>query len=569
MKDAYFRELDRLLDISAERNIKSADYEAIASLLKVSSISYDMYLGEHDRYRNPYTKKLVMADREEDGEIILFDSGKKTGQRKTFTYYYEGIEYVHAHLDFEEGADLSGIDDELLKMMANFIYIIVSRQNMRQMLDFAEITDPQTGIPNQAFLRHKYERVTQTIPPEDILVLYVNLQNFKFINECAGSRSGDAAIKQYSHSIMEIISENEGLCRLGGENFLVFILKENFEKAVKILNSVTISDLKGSPNQVFDISAWIGVSELKPGEKKSFGMRLNDASVSCSLGKTRFKQDITYYTDELKQMISRGHEILSIFPSALENHELVPFFQAKVNMQEGSLIGFEALCRWIHDGKFIFPDQFIPVLDREGLIHNLDMEIFRRTCECIKKWKSMGLNPPRVSSNFSRKNLFVPHIEEKIVSVIRQTGLDFGDIEIEITETVRESEYLRLIEFVRILKSYGIHISVDDFGTGYSSLSLIHNIDADVIKIDKCFVDEVLTNEKSSILIESTLGIAQRLHMSVIAEGVETEEQGAKLLSLGCVNAQGYFYSKPVDFENATELIRENHFVIVQNPSVS
>lgn len=172
----------------------------------------------------------------------------------------------------------------------------------------------------------------------------------------------------------------------------------------------------------------------------------------------------------------------------------------------------------------------------------------------------MGLNPPRISTNFSRKNLYVADVEEKICRVIRDCGIRTEDVEIEITESVSEDEQGRLIGFIRRLKSMGLHIAVDDFGTGYSSMALIHNIDADVLKIDKSFVDEVSEKPKSRVLIESIISLAKRLNMSVIAEGIETAEQGQELLRLGCPYAQGYYYSKPVDFDAATELIRVPSF---------
>ena len=196
------------------------------------------------------------------------------------------------------------------------------------------------------------------------------------------------------------------------------------------------------------------------------------------------------------------------------------------------------------------------------------MAIFNETCIAIKKWKDMGLTPPRISSNFSRKNLHVPDIEDKIYSVIKDNGIDTGDVEIEITESVREADYDRLIEYVKKLKSYGIHISIDDFGTGYSSLSLIHNIDADVVKIDKSFVDDVTEEGKARVLIESIISIAERLKMSVIAEGVETAEQGEALLGFGCSFAQGYYYSKPVDFETATGIISNPGFLPIKAGSL-
>ena len=155
----------------------------------------------------------------------------------------------------------------------------------------------------------------------------------------------------------------------------------------------------------------------------------------------------------------------------------------------------------------------------------------------------------------SKKDLFVPKIESKILKVIEENGLSTDDVEIEITESTKDVEYERLITFVKTLKENGLFISIDDFGTGYSSLSLLHNIDVDVIKIDKSFTDMITADDKTAILVESIITIAQRLKMEIIAEGVETKEQGKKLVELGCNLAQGYYYSKPVDYQSATEII--------------
>ena len=229
-------------------------------------------------------------------------------------------------------------------------------------------------------------------------------------------------------------------------------------------------------------------------------------------------------------------------------------------MLTGELVGLEALCRWKHDGSYIYPDRFIPVLDRQGLIHDLDMTILDETCAAIRRWLDMGLTPPRVSFNISRKNLFVPDIEHKILDIIQKHGISTDALEIEITETAKEDEIDRLKGFLTILKQNGLQIAIDDFGTGYSSLSLIHSISADVIKIDKSFVSALRLDNKSGILVETIIQIAERLEMDVIAEGVETADEGRALINMGCCNAQGYYYSRPVDFDSVTGIIRKNHF---------
>ena len=376
------------------------------------------------------------------------------------------------------------------------------------------------------------------------------------MNETAGAKCGDETIVKYSRMILDIADDNECICRMGGDNFAMFILKEHLSDVIKKLESVSVSRLDTAPGRSFDISAWIGISDTTDNSNKPFNIYLDEAATACNIGKTRLKRNVVFYSEELKLMMNQGREILAIFRPAIKNREFHPFFQAKVDMRNGKLVGFEALCRWLHDGRFIYPNQFIPILDKEGLIHELDMAIFREVCASIKKWKDMGLTPPRISSNFSRKNLFVPNIENKILEVIQENEIDVSDIEIEITESVKEAETDRLIDFVKNLKGFGLHISIDDFGTGYSSLMLIHNIDADVVKIDKSFVDNIPGDRKSEVLIESIISIAKNLDMSLIAEGVETAEQGQELLKLGCPNAQGYYYSKPVDFDAATEIIR-------------
>ena len=543
--------LVKLMHTASERAVENGDLREICELLDISGLYYDMDLGEDAlHYRSVEGRKSVFGDADKGDKIILFDSGEKPGLTLTFPYFYGEREYVHAYAQFREGIRREDVSEELFRYLADIVYLIVSRQNMRLMLDFAEMTDAQTGIPNIVFTRRRFAESTRRFPDVNYVVIYVNLQNF----------NGDEVIVQYARILLNTTTEDECVCRMGGDNFVAFVRAEKLPEMLGRLKSVSIGHLKTAPNRSFEVSSWIGISEGMPHDPRPLGARLEEASIACNIGKTQLKSSVVKYSDELKAMMNRGREIIAMFRPAVANHEFHPFFQAKVNMATGELVGFEALCRWIHEGRFIYPDQFIPVLDKEGLIHDLDMTIFRETCAAIRRWKDMGLDPPRISSNFSRKNLFIPDIEKKIYDTISEFGIDVSDVEIEITESVKETETDRLIDFVKRLKEYGLFISIDDFGTGYSSLMLIHNIDADVVKIDKSFVDEIPGDHKSEVLIESIINIAHNLDMELIAEGVETEEQGRALLRLGCHIAQGYYYSKPVDYDAATKLIRESPF---------
>ena len=552
--------LKKTLSAVTYRPVTDEEFAELCEKRHIAKLYYDLDLGEDTPYRNKRMQEVVAPGSRPGKTVIIYDSGRSTGYTFSRTYVQRGSEYCHTYIAFNEGIEEKDVDTDLCGLMIDMLYICGSRINMRKVIEYAETTDPQSGIPNVIYAVRKYAAVTQTIPGEKYIVMYINLRNFKYLNEAASSQCGDEAIVKYSHILTGFVGDDECVCRMGGDNFVMFIRAEHFEETVSKLRSITVSGLENAPGRSFELSPWIGVSPAVPGDRRPLNPRLGEAAMACNLGKTRLKQDIVFFSEELKMMMNRGREIMSMFLPAIKNHEFRPFFQPKVDMRTGKLIGFEALCRWIHDGKFIYPDQFIPVLDKEGLIHDLDITIFRETCAAIKHWKDMGLNPPRVSSNFSRKNLFVQNIEDEICGIIAEYGISAEDVEIEITESVQESETERLIAFVRKLKERGLHIAIDDFGTGYSSLMLIHNIDADVIKIDKSFVDEITGVRKSVVLIESIIGIARNLGMATIAEGVEIAEQGRALMRLGCDNAQGYYFSKPVDLDAATDIIGRGGF---------
>ena len=414
-------------------------------------------------------------------------------------------------------------------------------------------------MPNISFFRRFYHDITKTVPAANYAVIFANLRNYKYINQTAGVRTGDELMVKFAHTVMDYAKADECVCRMGGDNYVMLIKKENLQDVIQRLDTIKIGGLASAPGKEFTLSPWLGIAPIED-DGITINVRVEQASVACSLGKHQLKRSVVYYDNDLAAMMKRAREITAMFRPAVASHEFTPFFQPKVNMLTGELVGLEALCRWKHDGSYIYPDRFIPVLDRQGLIHDLDMTILDETCAAIRRWLDMGLTPPRVSFNISRKNLFVPDIEHKILDIIQKHGISTDALEIEITETAKEDEIDRLKGFLAILKQNGLQIAIDDFGTGYSSLSLIHSISADVIKIDKSFVSALRLDNKSGILVETIIQIAERLEMDVIAEGVETADEGRALINMGCCNAQGYYYSRPVDFDSVTGIIRKNHF---------
>lgn len=550
--------LKKLSNKATSAFLKSEDYAELCQSVNVCKMYYDIDLG-YERYIDPRTRKLVIADNFVDNKIILYDEGKKTDLTLKYTYFYDTVEYVHAYIEFPEGITKDELKLDIYDFLADQIFLLVSRQNCRIMLDYAENYDIQTSVPNVGYLYKFYAQQMTKAAPDKYCVIFSNLRNFKYINETGGTRTGDEVLIKFAHALVSYVDDDECVCRMGGDNFVMLIKQKNLDKLIEKLECWEITGINSAPDKTFDITAWMGITRLTT-DDVPIRVRIEQSSIACSFGKHQLKKRVVFYDEQLAGMLRHSREITALFHPAVAKHEFTPFFQPKVNMLTGELIGMEALCRWKHDGKYIFPDQFIPILDQQGLTHELDMAILNETCRAIKKWLDMGLNPPRVSFNISRKNLFIPHIEEIILDIIKSNNVSTDRLEIEITETAKEDEIDRLISFLATLKKNGLQIAIDDFGTGYSSLSLIHNINADIIKIDKSFISALDSNSKSSVLVKTIIQIADRLDMDVIAEGVETADEGKALIDMGCINAQGYYYSKPVDFDSITEIIKNNGF---------
>ena len=275
---------------------------------------------------------------------------------------------------------------------------------------------------------------------------------------------------------------------------------------------------------------------------------------------------VVYYSDELNARLVWAKNVIASFNRAATQHEFVPYYQPKVDMPTGKIVGLEALVRWNHDGQIIYPDRFINILENNSLITELDLQMLQSVCADLHLWLQAGLTPPPVSINISRKDLYVPDIEKKIINIIQKAGIEPSQIEIEITEISTESDVQRIISFFNEIRFFGIRVSLDDFGTGYSSLSLINSVPADIIKIDRSFIGCCIDSARSLTLVSAIIDLAVRLDTRIIAEGVETEEQARLLMKIGCTDAQGYFYDKPLDFATITQRISAGYYPQVLLP---
>jgi len=250
-------------------------------------------------------------------------------------------------------------------------------------------------------------------------------------------------------------------------------------------------------------------------------------------------------------------QLLRDVRDGMEKREFYAYYQPKVDIRTNALIGAEALVRWIRDGKMVMPGAFIPALEETGMICELDLYIFERVCADIRRWQDEGLTVSTISSNFSMRHLGNPDFTDTLITIANRYGVDYGHLEIELTETMNAEEERLLLETVRRLRGLGFRTALDDFGSGYSSLSLVKEIPVDVIKLDKSLLsaqhDFTTLRNNDKALMMHMVGLTKDMQMMSLAEGVETAEQKDFLKSIGCNYVQGFLFDRPL----APEVFRE------------
>lgn len=263
--------------------------------------------------------------------------------------------------------------------------------------------------------------------------------------------------------------------------------------------------------------------------------------------RSRIYNNIVFYNDELQSSHQRARQIESIFKESLDHEEFVVYYQPKIQLNNYTIAGAEAVCRWRHDGELVMPEEFKPVLERSNDICILDFYVLERVCKDIRKWLDQGLNVVRVTVNFSRRHLGDDKLLDKILEIIDGNDVPHQYIEIELTETTTDVGFHDLQEIVNGLRGKGIYTSVDDFGVGYSSLNLIRQIPWDTVKIDKSFLPDVSdTTSKQYLMFSHLMSMLREMGLRCIVEGIETIEQVKMLKDNMCYLAQGSFFDEPL-----------------------
>ncbi|WP_371374016.1 EAL domain-containing protein [Sporomusa aerivorans] len=416
-----------------------------------------------------------------------------------------------------------------------------------QILEMA-YQDTLTGLPNRRFFVERLNKLFAESTPPSIAILFIDLDRFKFINDTLGHNVGDQILSAVAERMKVNLTNIDTLARLGGDEFILLYRDFTCQQQVSALAEQIVAVFDhpfASENKTFHITCSIGIS-LYPRDGTDLAAMLRAADTAMYAAKRRSTNSYQFYTDAMRQQMLLRMELETILHQALENQWFQVYYQPRVNIRSGQIVGMEALLRLPYNGAFISPTEFIPIAEETGLILPIGKWVLQTACKQNKQWQLKGLRPLRVSVNLSPNQFSQKNLLRQIEEILMETGLAPEWLELEITESAFMNKGAATLNVFASLRQMGVHISIDDFGTGYSSLGYLKRFEIDCLKIDKTFVDEIGRNRKDSNLADAIIRMGKSLNMTIVAEGVATQAQLTFLQESNCDQVQGYIFSPPV-----------------------
>ena len=432
------------------------------------------------------------------------------------------------------------------KLICDDLFIIMGRSRLMSAVHYTSQTDTMTGVPNLSRLIQHSIGLKAAQKLQNFSGLFINLKNYKYVNQSKSSAIGDKGIITFANTIMAMCHNDEMVARLGGDNFFILVRKENRELFIHRLSPIRIEiQMPQMPAIPLTIHCRIGVYDAQATD--SINEILHCSSIAMNESRQHPGNDIVYFEKHMLENISHEKEISAMFNEALKRKEFIVYYQPKVSIDEKKLCGCEALVRWNRNGQIIAPGEFLPILEKEASVCQLDFYVFRRVCEDIRSWLNMGFEPVRVSSNFSRLHLGNPHLAQDILSIMQEFNIDSKYIEIELTEASDFEDKVAMQRFVNDLRFNEISVSIDDFGTGYSTFNALKDLNVNVIKLDKSLLDHIGDDKHhDEVVVKNMVNMINELHLEVVAEGVENTKQLDFLHDAKCSTVQGFIYDKPL-----------------------
>ena len=411
--------------------------------------------------------------------------------------------------------------------------------------------DTLTQLPNRSFFYNSINQSISKVLRENtkFALLFIDLDNFKNINDSYGHNEGDKLLHIVGMKIDKVLREEDILARIGGDEFVVIVEEINKIQDISVISSHIIETLK-KPIKIGKNTHYIGASigiSIFPEDSDDATDLLKHADVAMYKAKESGRSNAQFYSSEMTKEVVEKVKLEHELRLAIEKDEFVIYYQPQVDGSTDELIGMEALVRWEHPDKgLVSPINFIPIAEDTGLIIHLDKLVMKHSMNQIALWYQKGLNPGVLSINLSVQQLQKKDFITSLKAIMQDSGCKPEWIELEVTEGQIMKNPEEAIEILKDISNLGVELAVDDFGTGYSSLSYLKRLPIDKLKIDRSFVKGLPDDEEDAGIARAVVALSKSLNISVIAEGVETKEQKEFVVEIGCKNIQGYFYSKPI-----------------------
>ncbi|MCR5304174.1 MAG: bifunctional diguanylate cyclase/phosphodiesterase [Lachnospiraceae bacterium] len=401
---------------------------------------------------------------------------------------------------------------------------------------------------------------------ETVAVMFINIDNFRNINDSLGIVAGDELVQQFGKYLKDFMSDNLLVSRFSGDLFCIAVYAPSGETSADHIYAKICEQMKKpislSSGQEILLTISVGVAEYPEAATGALEL-VNCAEIVMFKNRVRGRNSMSYFTRGVLNEFLSNVEMENKLKDAIFSNNFMMYFQPQFRTDDGTLRGTEALIRWRDEtGKFISPADFIPIAEQSGTIVPLGTWIIAESIRTYMSWKDIMREPIILSLNISAIQYRQPDFVENLLKVINEYNMPPESLELEITESVLIGDYQEIIKKLTLLRGYGIKISLDDFGTGYSSLSYLKNLPIDTLKIDKSFVDTILTDENTQVIMETVMYMAHKLMLETIAEGVETREQFAFMEAMDCTDIQGYYMAKPMPADEMAQVIKAGKSMI-------
>lgn len=428
---------------------------------------------------------------------------------------------------------------------------ISERKKAEQQIQYLAHYDILTGLANRVLFKERLEHAIYQSHRSNkpLVILFVDLDRFKSINDTSGHSAGDQVLRECAQRLRNCLREGDTFARAGGDEFLILIESVSDQLNVPAVVQKIIMALSQPfyvDGKEFSISASIGISSY-PADGGDVETLIKHADIAMYQAKTEGGSHFRYYLPSMTRRSLERHAMESKLRRALERGEMELYYQPKISLSTGLISGAEALIRWNHpEYGLLLPHRFVSLAEDTGLIADIGLWAIREVCGRSRDWQRQGLQEVRIAVNLSYSQFSDKSFFNTTEKLLRDYGVSPGVLELEITETMAMENAESLMSTLQRLKQLGIHLSVDDFGTGYSSLAYLKRLPVDSVKVDRSFIKDLPFDNEDVAITHAVLALVHSLKRSVVAEGVETREQLQFLIENGCDEVQGFYFSPPL-----------------------